>query len=252
MNHSKKLKMRLRKNAIDHMVWEITKNQNAKTAFIFDDLKSNFIDKSFNEIMSHPEWSERLEKKHTSFTNETKELQSSNSSDALLMNIFCYPKILEWEGIRGLLDLKVGDEIEFGWDPKIDHQSRGHNTEVDMKIGDKIFEAKLTESDFKTTKPNKLAKYKDLNKIIDLSKLRIGNDISNYQLIRNIYAAYKHKYTFYLLLDESRTDLIRAFYQTKNAILNQGLRNKIRFITWQELIGFCGKELIVFIEQKYF
>ncbi len=252
MNHSKKLKMRLRKNAVDHMVWEITKNQNTNTAFIFDNLKSNFIDKSFNEIMNHPEWFERLEKKHTSFTNETKELQSSNSSDALLMNIFCYPKILEWKGVRDLLGVNENDNIEFGWDPKIDNNSRGQNTEIDMKIGDKIFEAKLTESSFTKVDKNKLKKYKDLSNIIDLTDLEEGDMVTNYQLIRNILAVYKHGFTFYLLVDESRTDLIREFYRTKAAILDSRFKSKVKLLTWQELIEVCGKELKAFINRKYF
>ena len=55
---------------------------------------------------------ERLKKDHTKVQNAY-EMQSSNSSDALLMNIFCHPKLNSWKGIRnlfGVSDIKP----EFG------------------------------------------------------------------------------------------------------------------------------------------
>src|SRR5580658_6735872 len=60
----------------------------------------NFIDSSYQSILNQPGWRQRLDKVHTqsgrSFPQRDerwKELDSSMSSDALLMNIFCYPGV---------------------------------------------------------------------------------------------------------------------------------------------------------------
>ena len=41
------------------------------------------------------------------------EMESSNSSDALLMNVFCHPHISEWKGIRDVMGNSL-DQIRFG------------------------------------------------------------------------------------------------------------------------------------------
>src|SRR5437879_3663793 len=58
----------------------------------------NFISPSYRAILKRPEWRRRLEKVHTQAKYSLpkadwvwRELDSSMSSDALLMNIFCYP-----------------------------------------------------------------------------------------------------------------------------------------------------------------
>ena len=58
----------------------------------------NFIDNSYAAILASPTWAKRLEKAHSQRRalpedrrDNSMELDSSNSSDALLMNCFCYP-----------------------------------------------------------------------------------------------------------------------------------------------------------------
>jgi len=58
----------------------------------------NFIDDSYRAILANPPWVERLGKSHSQRhalpedrRADAKELDSCNSSDALLMNYFCYP-----------------------------------------------------------------------------------------------------------------------------------------------------------------
>lgn len=60
----------------------------------------NFLKASYGAILRRPQWRKRLQKVHAQgrrcFPLEDRqchELDSSMSSDALLMNIFCYPKI---------------------------------------------------------------------------------------------------------------------------------------------------------------
>src|SRR5438309_1821902 len=58
----------------------------------------NFLDASYRAICSDPNWSARLNKPHSQSAalpeekrQSAKEMDSCNSSDALLMNCFCYP-----------------------------------------------------------------------------------------------------------------------------------------------------------------
>ena len=58
----------------------------------------NFFDPAYQAILARPEWSRRFDKVHTGARSLPKaerkwrELDSSMSSDALLMNIFCTPR----------------------------------------------------------------------------------------------------------------------------------------------------------------
>jgi hypothetical protein len=68
------------------------------------------------------------------------------SSDALLMNIFCYPGVTKRREVSLLLGTDTEDVPEFGFRPHVPLFSRGkERTEVDMKLGGVLFEAKLTE-----------------------------------------------------------------------------------------------------------
>ena len=93
------------------------KYKKRKTAIIFDHVADNFIKKSYENIEGNKEWIERLKKKHQNVKGAF-EMQSSNSSDALLMNIFCHPNLKSWKGI---LDLFKVCEIKpkFGINPGV-------------------------------------------------------------------------------------------------------------------------------------
>src|ERR1700733_9453253 len=62
----------------------------------------NFVQGSYKAILGKPGWSKRLEKVHARARRSLPktergrwmELDSCTSSDALLMNIFCYPGVL--------------------------------------------------------------------------------------------------------------------------------------------------------------
>src|SRR5438067_2152197 len=58
----------------------------------------NFLESSYRGVIRNPTWAKRLTKVHThsgkSLPGQRAELDSCNSSDALLMNIFCYPRVL--------------------------------------------------------------------------------------------------------------------------------------------------------------
>lgn len=69
----------------------------------------NFSDAAFIEILRNPDWVARLEKVHTQRSKlpadrsqSAMELDSCNSSDALLMNIFCHPQSKKLAPLLGL------------------------------------------------------------------------------------------------------------------------------------------------------
>lgn len=80
-------------------------------------IHGNFLDTSYRNILGKENWRVRLDKPHPSFPGqqEVKELDSCNSSDALLMNIFCHPRINEWKSLKRLLGLSEIGEPEFGF-----------------------------------------------------------------------------------------------------------------------------------------
>jgi hypothetical protein len=113
----------------------------------------NFYPASYKRILCNPSWSQRLAKTHTtarkclaSHDSERRELDSCNSSDALLMNIFCHPSAASPKsGWRSYLAIESAAHLTFGYKPRIPLKNGGIDcTEVDLRIGDLLIEAKLT------------------------------------------------------------------------------------------------------------
>jgi len=253
MNYVNQLRQRLKKNALNLV--DVENNMNGEThnsSYVFDDVFMNFNRKSFNEIKKVDNWEKRLNKRHSYFKDGTLEMQSCNSSDALLMNIFCYPKLKDWKGVSDLLEIDFTEDIIFGYDPKFENEYN-NRTEIDLKIGKVIFEAKLTEQDFTSKSIDIVNKYNNFTTVFDQDFLSIKRGtLDNYQLIRNVLAADKHDFRFILLLDQSRIDLMRSLFSITKAIKDVSLRNKIGYITWQELVDSCGKDLKEYIEKNIF
>ena len=84
----------------------------------------NFFAESYAAIVKRPEWRRRLAKVHTGRRNlpnteKWKELDSCTSSDALLMNVFCTPGVLESSEVRNALGVEDGAEAAFGWKARV-------------------------------------------------------------------------------------------------------------------------------------
>jgi hypothetical protein len=66
------------------------------------------------------------------------------------MNIFCYPGVTRRREVCRILGLEPGSVPDFGFMPRVPLLSEAtERTEVDMKLGNMLFEAKLTEGDFR-------------------------------------------------------------------------------------------------------
>src|SRR4029079_15602158 len=97
-----------------------------------------------------------------------RELDSSMSSDALLMNVFCAPGVADSIAVRRMLGVTGEDEPIFGWKARVPlRNGRVDRTEVDMRWGDLLVEAKLTESDFQCREGKIVEAYRDFDEVFD-------------------------------------------------------------------------------------
>lgn len=220
----------------------------------------NFFDESYAAILAIPEWRKRMEKVHTQAKTSLprsgrgwKELDSSMSSDALLMNVFCCPHVADHPRVLGLLGIESSELPKFGWRARVPLQrGRFDRTEVDMKLGEMLFEAKLTESDFQSAEVSVLRGYRDFAEVFDWHDLPDeGGRLASYQLIRNVLAAHASGCGFCVLLDARRPDLIESWYAVLRCVRPVDLRVQCKVLTWQELCTVLPEPLGEFLEAKY-
>ena len=220
----------------------------------------NFISASYQALTRRPEWGKRLAKVHSSAGRALpksdrvwKELDSSMSSDALLMNIFCYPGATKRKELSSILGTVPGDLPEFGFKPRMPLTSGSiERTEIDMKLGSVLFEAKLTEADFQIQNATIVEGYCDLEGVFEVGELpRRGGKYVSYQLLRNVLAAHALDLSFCLLLDARRPDLIEDWYEILRCIRTSELRSRCRVLTWQGLVPHLPPRLRRFLDLKY-
>ena len=220
----------------------------------------NFISASYRAILRRPQWRKRLQKVHSQGRRSLparnglwRELDSSLSSDALLMNIFCYPGVTRRKEVSRILGLEAGSLPEFGFMPRVPLLSQAtERTEIDMKLGNMLFEAKLTEGDFQVQRVELVEQYRDFREIFECRQLpRAGKKYVSYQLIRNVLAAHALNLDFCTLLDARRPDLIEDWYGIVRSIRSATLRSRCKVLTWQELTSCLPAALQSFLSAKY-
>ncbi len=220
----------------------------------------NFLSAAYRRILHQPEWKARLAKVYTgsrflprSADRKRRELECANSSDALLMNIFCYPGILRRMALCGLLGIAPGQSPRFGFRPRIPlANSREDRSEIDLRLGSLFIEAKLTEGGFQTARPELVHRYRDLEEVFDVSRLPIlQGRYRSCQLIRGALAMYVHPVSFVVFCDQRRPDLIDDCYEVMAAVANAELRCRMRVVTWQELAAAMPLTVKRFLAEKY-
>jgi hypothetical protein len=252
----------LRFASVNGFLHERTDGQVPSVIFGRDDdgRHGNFHPAAYQRICGNREWSKRLDKVHTASKRsrvranwQWKELDCANSSDALLMNIFCHPEVMTSARVQAMLGTESDAVPEFGFKPRTPLQrGRRDNTEVDMKVGNLLVEAKLTESDFQSARSDLICRYRDLETVFDLSELPVRNDKQScYQLIRGTLAAYATECSFCVFCDARRPDLIEAWYGVMRAVRFFDLRCRLKLLTWQELAAVLPEGLQQFLEVKY-
>jgi hypothetical protein len=220
----------------------------------------NFLPPTYARILGRESWSIRLHKVHAQARaalpredRRWRELDSSNSSDALLMNVFCFPGTLKSPRVFARLGVQAPGSPEFGVKAKVP-LTNGHadRTEVDMRLGDLLVEAKLTETDFQSAGPELVEAYRDFSQLFDQQELpRNGKRYLSYQLLRNVLAAYANQCSFCVMVDARRPDLIEAWYAILRSVRPTSLRLGLKIITWQELSEALPRRLQQFLEEKY-
>jgi len=252
----------------------------------------NFLPASYAAILANPEWRKRLTKVHAQAkrslprqevpaghaeARKWRELDSCMSSDALLMNIFCYPGMLQGAAVQALLHVPGDAEFQFGFKARLPRVgTTGDATEIDLRLGDLLIEAKLTETNFQRRDPKAVERYRDFAEVFDAELLprcspprRWTHDhdagmvlveeklqpemrkYDGYQMIRNVLAAHAHSARLCVIIHECRTDLREQYHRVLRAVRLAELRTRCTLLTWQELAGACPAPLRQFLEEKY-
>jgi len=230
----------------------------------------NFIDASYSRILANPAWAARLRKPHTAKRQARPsgpddeirawcELDAATSSDALLMNIFCYPRALRTPRLPALLGVPMGLEPIFGYRPEIPlgvgrrKKPLKDRSELDMRLGPLLIEAKLTENDFQTAPLRLVERYPAFEEVFDRGALEITDrGIRSYQLLRSVLSAHALPGTrFCVITDARRGDLIEAWYSVIRAVRSFELQSRLRLLTWQEIASALPSPLRDFLAEKY-
>jgi hypothetical protein len=247
----------------------------------------NFHPESYTSICANPAWLRRLAKVHTASRRsrarkdwQWMELDSANSSDALLMNIFCHPQVFNGDtlapAVANLLNVDPTTQPCFGITPGVPLRNRRSTrarrkdpasleasanresnlkdrTEIDLQLGNLFVEAKLTETGFQNAKPRLIERYRDLETVFDITRLpwTATGTVQGYQLIRNVLAAFASDAAFCVLSDARRRDLIEVWYSVLSAVHYPSFAWRLKLLTWQELATALPKDLQHFLKQKY-
>ena len=136
----------------------------------------NFLPATYKAILRNPNWRRRLQKVHSSGRKSLprnehgiwRELDACTSSDALLMNVFCTPGVFNGGRVGLLLGVDHGAVPEFGFKARVPLvNGKFDRTEVDMRLGSLLVEAKLTESDFQTREKTIVEGYRDFAAVFE-------------------------------------------------------------------------------------
>jgi hypothetical protein len=225
-----------------------------------DGQHGNFIAASYRRICASPEWRLRLNKCYTASKQvarprdrSRRELDCANSSDALLMNIFCYPGVTSRKAVCRLLGIEAALRPQFGVRPRL-LCARGllDRTEIDMALGHLLVEAKLTEGNFQSARRALIDRYLGLEEVFDTDELPASKEgYRHYQLIRGELAAHHCGRSFLLLCDARRADLMEGWYSVVRAVRSCDLRSRLAILTWQELAAVLPPKLQQFLGRKY-
>lgn len=241
---------------------ELTEGSVPSVIFGRDEVRrhGNFYPVSYRNICSSQDWARRLTKVHTASRRsrtraswQWKELDCANSSDALLMNVFCYRRAISNPLLCAMLGVATGLIPRFGFKPNLHFRDgKTDRTEVDMKIGDLMVEAKLTETGFQTAEARMVERYRDFEEVFDPMELpRDGGFYRSYQLIRGVLAAYAAGGSFCVICDSRRPDLREQWYLVLRSVKNCELRCRLQLLTWQELADVLPRPLQRFLAEKY-
>ena len=186
------------------------------------------------------------------------ELDAATSSDALLMNIFCYPRVLAEARLPALLGISRGCEAQFGYRPELPlvvgrrGKALKDRSEIDMRLGPLLVEAKLTEADFQFAPLRLLERYPAFDEVFERDCLEVtARGVRSYQLLRGVLIARALDYGFCVIVDGRRPELAEAWFGVIRAVREVELRTRLRLLTWQEIAMTLPEPLRAFLAGKY-
>jgi hypothetical protein len=179
--------------------------------------------------------------------------ETANSARRIRSNIFCHPGLLRDGKVASLIGTELERSPGFGYKAHVPLvNGKFDRTEVDLRLGGLLIEAKLTESDFQTAEKRLLLAYRDFLEVFNYQQLaQTDTHYLSYQLLRNVLAAYASQCSFCVLVDGRRPDLIDAWYAVMSCVRPVELRTKLRISTWQEVAQAAPKKLRNFLAEKY-
>ena len=226
-----------------------------------DSRHGNFLPSTYKAILRNPNWRRRLQKVHSQGRKSLpdhedgirRELDACTSSDALLMNVFCYPSVFRDGHVYSMLDVEPRAIPQFGLKARVPlSNGKFDRTEIDMRLADLMIEAKLTESDFQRAAKAAVHAYHEFSEVFDVEELpQTEHDYRSYQLIRNVLAAHASGCTFCMLTDARRPELIEDWYAVMKCVRPVDLRLRCKVLTWQELARALPRGLREFLSEKY-
>ena len=224
----------------------------------------NFLAASYRRIVADPAWARRLEKAYTGGEFLPRrgdrwrgELECTTSSDALLMNVFCYPRVLYGGNLCAQIGVEPGLRPEFGVRAELPmRKGEIDRTEMDMALGSgpgvTLVEAKLTESGFGRASRERLLRYEGVEEVFETEALpRVGSSFAGYQLIRGVLAARRSEGSYVVLVDGRRADLKELCLRVLMAARRMEDRERLRLCTWQELARGMPRKVQGFLAEKY-
>lgn len=220
----------------------------------------NFLRASFRRIIAKPSWAARLEKSYTGASRLPRagdrwrgELECAGSSDALLMNVFCYPGVLRRPAVCACLGVDAGMTPTFGVRAELAMRNgEVDRTELDMALGDLMVEAKLTESGFGRASRERVLRYSQAEELFDVDVLlSAAGKLAGYQVVRGVLAAFQQQGRYLVLTDARRSDLQEICFRVLSAVRRAEARSRFRLVTWQELANCLPGSVQDFLAEKY-
>ena len=230
----------------------------------------NFLAASYRRIVRDPEWARRLEKAYTgdqwmprAQDRRRGELECASSSDALLMNVFCYPGVLRRRALCACLGVEPGVRPAFGARASLPMQGgEVDRTELDMVLGDVLVEAKLTEGGFGKASRERLLRYSGVEEIFSVEELPhtghahkrqagTGHGYAGYQIVRGLLAAERLGSRYIVLLDGRRADLADLCFQVVAAAHSAAVRSRFQLRTWQEIAVCVPPAVRGFLAERF-
>lgn len=125
-------------------------------------------------------------------------------------------------------------------------------TELDMRVGDLMVEAKLTEGGFGTASRERLMRYRAVDDVFDVDELPwVRDTVQGYQLVRGVLAAVQERARFLVLCDGRRPDMTEMWFRVLRAVKSYEVRSRMALLSWQELSGVMPAAVREFLAEKY-